>query len=126
MGVTKLPRYSSNSEISRARTLFFKGKKAFLILTERFHFYRRYRIRGARTVVFYAPPDHARFYAEFLHTPFIPTKKGEGEAPVEVDEGEITSRALFSRFDVLRLERVVGSENAKQMLGRAEGRFKFI
>ncbi len=33
--------YSSNQEISRARTSFFKGKKAFLVVTERFHFYRR-------------------------------------------------------------------------------------
>jgi U3 small nucleolar RNA-associated protein 25 len=33
--------YSSNQEISRARTSFFKGKKAFLVITERFHFYRR-------------------------------------------------------------------------------------
>lgn len=37
--------YSSNQEISRARTSFFKGKKAFLLVTERFHFYRR-RVHG--------------------------------------------------------------------------------
>ena len=36
-----LSEYSSNSEISRARTNFFNGKKAFLVVTERFHFFRR-------------------------------------------------------------------------------------
>ncbi|ORY35751.1 hypothetical protein BCR39DRAFT_511920 [Naematelia encephala] len=117
--------YSSNSEISKARTLFFKGKKSFLIVTERFHFYRRYRLRGAKTIVFYALPDHAQFYAEFLHTPFLPPQNKTGEE-VEVDEGEISSRVLFSRFDVLKLERVVGSADARRMLGSGEGRFEFI
>lgn len=36
-----LSEYSSNTEISRARTQFFKQKRAFLVVTERFHFYRR-------------------------------------------------------------------------------------
>lgn len=35
-------RYSTNQDISRARETFFSGKKAFLLVSERFHFYRRY------------------------------------------------------------------------------------
>ncbi|WWC93486.1 hypothetical protein V866_000321 [Kwoniella sp. B9012] len=115
--------YSSNAEISKARTLFFKGKKSFLIVTERFHFYRRYKIRGAKTLVFYSLPDHAQFYSEFLNTPFLGSK-GQGE--VEVDEAEVSSRVLFSRFDALKLERVVGSVNARRLLTSGEGRFEFI
>ena len=117
--------YSSNSEIGRARTLFFKGKKALLLVTERFHFYRRYKIRGAKTLVFYSLPDHAQFYAEFMQTPFLPGRNGQGEM-VDVDEGEVSSRVLFSRFDILRLERVVGSVNARKMLAGDEGRFEYI
>ncbi|KAK8854697.1 hypothetical protein IAR55_003436 [Kwoniella newhampshirensis] len=117
--------YSSNAEISRARTLFFKGKKAFLVVTERFHFYRRYKIRGAKTIVFYSLPDHAQFYSEFMQTPFLPGKNAEG-AEVEVDEGEVSGRTLFSRFDTLRLERVVGTENTRKFLKSEEGRFEFI
>jgi U3 small nucleolar RNA-associated protein 25 len=125
-------RYSSNSEISRARTLFFKSKKSFLLVTERFHFYRRYLLRGAKTIVWYTPPSHAQFYAEFLHTPFLPSRKAQeggldaGEMEVEVDEGEISCRTLFSRFDSMKLERVVGSSHARRMLGSGEGRFEFI
>ncbi|WWC71472.1 uncharacterized protein I206_105430 [Kwoniella pini CBS 10737] len=115
--------YSSNSEISKARTLFFKGKKAFLIVTERLHFYRRYKIRGAKTVVFYSLPDHAQFYSEFMNTPFLGSK-GQGE--VEVDEAEVSSRVLFSKFDALKLERVVGSTNARRLLTSGEGRLEFI
>lgn len=33
--------YSDTPEISRARGAFFQGKKKFLLVTERFHFFRR-------------------------------------------------------------------------------------
>jgi len=36
------PRYSSNQDISRARQTFFAGNKSFLLVSERFHFFRRY------------------------------------------------------------------------------------
>ncbi|WVO21378.1 uncharacterized protein IAS62_002686 [Cryptococcus decagattii] len=117
--------YSSNAEISRARTLFFKGKKSFLIVTERFHFYRRYKIRGAKTIVFYSLPDHAQFYSELMETPFL-ASKNKLEDEVDVDEAEVSSRVLFSRFDALKLERVVGSENARRLLKSGESRFDFI
>lgn len=104
--------------------MFFKGKKAFLIVTERFHFYRRYRLRGAKTIVFYALPDHAQFYTEFMNTPFIQSKGDEGVG-TELDEGDVSSRVLFSRFDMLRLERVIGTADARRMLGSGEGRFEF-
>jgi U3 small nucleolar RNA-associated protein 25 len=117
--------YSSNSEISRARTTFFKGKKDFLIVTERFHFYRRYKLRGAKTLVFYSLPDHAQFYSEFAQTPFLPSRKDGKEVPSEVEAEEVSTRVLFSRFDALKLERVVGSVDARRMLGSAEERFVF-
>lgn len=105
--------------------MFFKGKKSFLIVTERFHFYRRYKIRGAKTLVFYSLPEHAQFYAEFMQTPFLPGRNGQGDL-VDVDEGEVRSRVLYSRFDALRLERAVGSEVCKKMLAGEEGRFEFV
>ena len=37
-------RYSSNPDISRARQSFFTGKRSFLLISERFHFYRRYNV----------------------------------------------------------------------------------
>ncbi|KAG9033455.1 rRNA-binding ribosome biosynthesis protein utp25 [Tulasnella sp. UAMH 9824] len=62
---------SSKSEIDRARAQFMKGQKAFLVITERFHFFRRYRIKGVLNVIFYGPPDHANFYSELLTYPFF-------------------------------------------------------
>lgn len=121
-----LSEYSSNSEISRARTQFFKGKCAFLIVTERFHFYRRYRLRGARTLVFYSLPEHAAFYAEFLAMPFVAARGAGSEVDGDVDAADVRAHTLFSRFDVLRLERVVGHADARKMLGSGESRFEFI
>ncbi|CAG8522914.1 5532_t:CDS:10 [Paraglomus brasilianum] len=38
---TSLQDYSSGSDISRARSHFFNGHRSYLLLTERFHFFRR-------------------------------------------------------------------------------------
>jgi U3 small nucleolar RNA-associated protein 25 len=99
-------------------------------MTERFHFYRRYRIRGAKTIVWYQAPEHAQFYSEVLQTPFLPSQgKGEesgSEADVVVDEGEISALTLYSRYDRLRMERVVGTRNWGEMVRSGDGRSVFL
>jgi U3 small nucleolar RNA-associated protein 25 len=76
-------------------------------------------------LVFYSLPDHAQFYSEFAQTPFLPSRKDGKEVPSEVEAEEVSTRVLFSRFDALKLERVVGSVDARRMLGSAEERFVF-
>ena len=39
-------RYSTNQDISRARQAFFSGRKSFLLISERFHFFRRCVLSG--------------------------------------------------------------------------------
>lgn len=60
-----------------------------------------------------------------METPFL-ASKNKLEDEVDVDEAEVSSRVLFSRFDALKLERVVGSENARRLLKSGESRFEFI
>ncbi len=60
-----------------------------------------------------------------MKTPFLPGKNGQGEV-VDVDEGEVSSRVLFSRFDMLKLERVVGSIDARRMMSSGEEKFEFV
>lgn len=76
-----------------------------LLYTERAQFYNRHRIRGAREILFYQLPEHAAFYAELLN---LLEESEAGETP--------TVTALFSRYDALRLERVVGAARADKML----------
>ena len=109
---TPLHRYSSGRDISRAREAFFSGRTRLLLITERFHFYRRYKIRGAHSVVFYAPPDHAAFYAEVSRFALDSQDGGEGE-------GEAHVQVQYSRFDLLSLQRILGAQ-AERMVQSGE------
>ncbi|KAL6080019.1 rRNA-binding ribosome biosynthesis protein utp25 [Balamuthia mandrillaris] len=104
--------YSSNSEISRARTFFQQGRRDFMLYTERFHFFRRYKIKGIANVVFYALPQYPHFYSEVLN--FM----------AESDSSQCT--VLYSKFDMFRLEGIVGSERAKLMLSSDKQAHMFI
>lgn len=67
----------------------------------------RYKIRGIRNLVFYGPPDHPQFYTELLSYPFL----DEG-----VDAEEVSCRVIYSKLDWFRLERIAGSEGAKELI----------
>jgi U3 small nucleolar RNA-associated protein 25 len=43
--------------VTRARSAFFHGEKTYLLMTERFQFFRRVVVRGIRHVVFYGLPQ---------------------------------------------------------------------
>ncbi|KAF8971254.1 digestive organ expansion factor [Flammula alnicola] len=104
---TVLSEYSSNQDISRARQAFFKGQKSFLLVSERFHFFKRYKIRGCRNVIFYGPPDHPQYFTEFLSFPFL----DDG-----VEASDVTCRVLFSKYDRFKLERIAGTEGAIDLI----------
>lgn len=110
--------YSTPSEIMGARSAFFNQHVSFLILTERFHFYHRYKLRGAKEMIFYGPPIHADYYVEFCDEyPFIGKDDGEEDVKVKV---------LFSDLDGGRIERIVGLEWARKMV-RGDGmKFTFV
>ncbi|KZV95033.1 DUF1253-domain-containing protein [Exidia glandulosa HHB12029] len=107
MSFTVLSEYSTNQDISRARQAFFAGDKAFLLMTERFYFFRRYKIRGIRNLVFYQAPEHAQFYGELLTFPFL----DDG-----VDASDVTARVLYSKYDCMRLERIAGTAGLPALL----------
>jgi U3 small nucleolar RNA-associated protein 25 len=66
-------------------------------------------LRGVRNLIFYALPDHPQFYTEFLSYPFLDH---------EVESTDVTCRALFSKWDWFRLERIVGTKKAAELLER--------
>jgi len=107
--------YTSNSEVSRARSHFFHGEKRFLLITERFYFYKRVRIRNVHNIVFYSLPEHHFFYTDLLNS-----LNAEGGDTHRLNSsgttGNNTCVVLFSRYDALELERVVGSKLCKTLL----------
>ena len=94
--------YTPLSDTGRARSFFADGRVTLLLYTERAHFYHRFRIRGAREILFYAPPARASFYAELLNM------MGGADAP--------RTTLMYTRYDGMQLEQIVGSARAGKML----------
>lgn len=92
--------------------MFFHGDKHFLLYTERFHFYHRYRIRGIRNLIFYQLPTYAHFYSEMCNAMLDdrPNDKHRDKATA------LTCAVLYSQFDALRLAGVLGQEKATELL----------
>ncbi|KAF7665298.1 hypothetical protein LDENG_00144650 [Lucifuga dentata] len=99
--------YSSKSEVSQARHFFQKGDKQFLLFTERFHFYKRYTIKGIQNLIFYGLPTYPHFYSEVCN---MLAAGGQGE------EASWTCTALYTRYDAQKLAAITGAQRAGQML----------
>ncbi|RKP33519.1 hypothetical protein BJ085DRAFT_22753 [Dimargaris cristalligena] len=113
--------YSNRRDITRHRLAFFRGQLSFLVITERFHFYRRYRIRGIQHVVYYGLPQHNHYYPELINFMAL-TNATKGAFDAE----DWTCTALFTNYDLQQLERVVGTDVAKKMVVGAKSVFTFI
>ncbi|OAY82424.1 U3 small nucleolar RNA-associated protein 25, partial [Ananas comosus] len=105
-----LGEYTKQSDISRARIWFFEGKRKIMLYTERAHFYHRYKIRGIKNLIIYSLPERKEFYHEIINA---------------LDGTNIMCSVLFSRFDQLKLERIVGTSSAKRMLSSDKDMFVF-
>ncbi|CAJ1074045.1 digestive organ expansion factor isoform X1 [Xyrichtys novacula] len=109
--------YSSKSEVSRARHFFQKGDKQFLLFTERFHFYKRYTIKGIQNLIFYGLPSYPHFYSEVCN---MLAAGGQREG------ASWTCTALYSRYDAQKLAAITGAQRAGQMLHSSKAVHLFI
>ena len=107
--------YSDDKDITTSRKSFRRGDSVAILVTERFHFFRRVRFFGLKHVVFYGPPRIANSYPEVLN--WVEERSFDGVGG-RGDESETsnTSLLLYSNFDGLQLERICGSEKASKML----------
>ncbi|XP_008223796.1 PREDICTED: U3 small nucleolar RNA-associated protein 25 isoform X1 [Prunus mume] len=106
-----LHEYAEQSDISRARVQFFEGKRKIMLYTERSHFYHRYKIRGIQNLIIYSLPERKEFYPEVVNM---------------IDGShDVACTVLFSHFDLLRLERIVGMASAKRMVTSKMSMFSF-
>lgn len=103
--------YSSNSDITRARALFGSGRLQMLVYTERLHHFRRYDLKGVKQIVMYGAPENPEFYKEvvrfFLKNP-------------DLNEAHGGVRVLYSKWDSLKLERIVGTSRVAALLSENE------
>ncbi|KAK9090196.1 hypothetical protein Sjap_023373 [Stephania japonica] len=106
-----LGEHAKSSDISRARIWFFEGTRKMILYTERFHFFHRYKIRGVKNLIMYSLPERKEIYPEIIN--------------MLEESDNMTCTVLFSRFDQLRLERIVGTKPLKRMISSDKSLFVF-
>ncbi|EFA83988.1 Hypothetical glutamic acid-rich region containing protein [Heterostelium album PN500] len=97
----KCDEYAQPGAITRARHYFRRGERTYMLFTERFHFFNRYKIQGIKHVVFFGLPQIAAYYSEVLNM---------------ITQQDGTVMALYTNRDRLALERIVGTIRSTKML----------
>eukprot|EP00026_Physarum_polycephalum_P004330 Phypoly_transcript_04348.p1 GENE.Phypoly_transcript_04348~~Phypoly_transcript_04348.p1 ORF type:complete len:705 (-),score=51.28 Phypoly_transcript_04348:92-2161(-) len=95
--------------MSQCKTFSRKSMK-WLLCTERCYYYNRMSIPRVKHIVFYAPPLFARFYTELLN-PMVGS--------------DTTSLMLYTKFEKMQLERIVGLSRSQKMLVSNKSTFLF-
>ncbi|XP_059053158.1 U3 small nucleolar RNA-associated protein 25 homolog [Achroia grisella] len=103
--------YSKDSKTARARDMFFHTEAHFLLYSERVHFFRRFRIKGIRHIIFYQPPTYPHFYSEMCNLMQECNQNKYGGS-----ECNMTVSVVFSAYDAARLSAVLGTQRAARML----------
>ncbi|KAK6007897.1 hypothetical protein QM012_004711 [Aureobasidium pullulans] len=103
--------YTPVPDQRRARSHFLTGRHSVLLYTGRAHHFHRLRLKGVRRVIFYALPENPIFYTEVVKG-FLGTMVAEGK----LDPTDAGVRSIFSKWDGLRLERIVGTKRVGAML----------
>ncbi|KAJ1971393.1 rRNA-binding ribosome biosynthesis protein utp25 [Dimargaris xerosporica] len=134
LSFTFLNEYCSYSRARKARRRFYNGYKPYLLYTERYHFYQRPQVQPVKHVIFYELPTHPHFYAEIVNLmaktslsrqvaesatvddPEALASRQTAQALAEATGGDWTCSILFTKYDQLKLERVVGTTNAKALV----------
>lgn len=108
LSFSSISEYSRFSDVTRARARLFNGEIKLLIITERFHFFWRHRIRGANTIAWFALPENAEFYPEVLDMTTEAADKGH----------LVQSFAMYDKFDTFSLERILGATRCQEMTSK--------
>lgn len=117
--------YSRDSEISRGRARFFQGQKNIMLYSGRAHFYRRFKIRGVRHIIFYSLPEYPHFYSEFVNMLTNSISAADEQEKSNLLQNELSCITLFSQYEKMPLERIVGLKRADHMLTSDKSTFLF-
>ena len=105
--------YTDEGKIAQGRSQFFKEGRRLLLYTERFHFYRRFQIKGLRKLLFYQLPSLPQFYSQICNL-MIPAL--QGKRFTDSDEKKMSITSFYCRYDAHRLKGIVGSARACKLL----------
>jgi len=118
---SEISEYTKDKKIAQARDEFFHNEKHFLLYTERSHFYRRFRIKGIRHLIFYQPPTFGWMYSELCNL-----LQKSFQNPRGGSENNMSITVVYTKYDLHRLNLAVGSATSSSMLasGKAVHMFK--
>ena len=112
LNFTQICEYTKDNKISRARTLFYHGGAHFMLYSERAHFFRRTRVKGIRHIIMYQPPVWSHFYPEMIN---LMHETNQNPRDVIV-RNSMTVTVLYTKYDLLQMSAIVGSENVAKMI----------
>ncbi|CAK1583697.1 unnamed protein product [Parnassius mnemosyne] len=104
IGFVQICEYSKDAKIARARDMFFHTEAHFLLYSERVHFFRRFRIKGIRHIIFYQPPTYPHFYSEMCNLMQESNQNKYGGS-----ECNMTVTTLHCKYDAQRMAAVLGA-----------------
>ncbi|KAF3924219.1 hypothetical protein ABW21_db0202877 [Orbilia brochopaga] len=107
--IGEISEYSSASAVARARAHFKSGRHKILLYTERAHHFRRYSIGGVLHIFMYSIPANPIFYGELIG--FLREGIANGKQVLE----DAKAHAIFSQWDALKVERIVGTVGYDEM-----------
>ncbi|KAL8854671.1 MAG: hypothetical protein Q9221_000453 [Calogaya cf. arnoldii] len=113
--------YTPVKDVARARSHFLSGRHSMLLYTERAHHFRRYRLKGVSRIIFYGLPENPLFYREIV-SGFLDSRLSDSNA----NRRHPSVRCLFSKLDLLKVERIVGSQRYLSLLSDHGDTFDFV
>ncbi|XP_021186365.3 U3 small nucleolar RNA-associated protein 25 homolog [Helicoverpa armigera] len=111
IGFVQICEYSKDSKIARARDMFFHTEAHFMLYSERVHFFRRFRIKGIRHIIFYQPPTYPHFFSEMCNLMQAMNQNRFGGS-----ECNMTVSVLYCQFDAPRLAALLGHERVARLM----------
>ncbi|XP_011872230.1 PREDICTED: digestive organ expansion factor homolog [Vollenhovia emeryi] len=111
MSFTMISEYTKDGKVARARDMFFHSDAHFLLYTERWHFWRRTRIKGIRHLIFYQLPTYPHFYSEMCNL-----MDNLYQNPRSGTEFNMSVTVVYNKFDAITLAQIVGQNRAAKMI----------
>ncbi|KAH4336409.1 U3 small nucleolar RNA-associated protein 25 [Parastagonospora nodorum] len=112
--------YTDMTDVRKARSHFMNGKHSLLLYSGRAHHFHRFNIRGVKRVVFYGVPENPIFYEELVSMVGKSVERGE------TSRAEASIRVMFSKWERMELERIVGTKRLSRMVGDKGDVFDFV